>query len=244
VGNEVGGAGGGGKSQALWYGALQFVMVPGYAALVLRRTYADLAKAGALMERSKEYLAGSGAVWNERDKKWTFPSGATVTFGYLQHEDDKYQYKSSEFQYVAFDELTDFTESQYTFLFTRLRKKQAGPVADVPLRMRSASNPGGLPRPVLEGCLRHAGFDRGGLLGTASARRRLRARPRRWRCAGSTGTASSRRSGPTQDRVSDGRREAYPFCWRCHNSVLFLGCKAFYHQPARLVGEASNSVLR
>lgn len=138
-----GGAGGGGKSQAIWFGALQFVDVPGYSALILRRTYADLAKPGALMDRSKEYLAGTGAVWNERDKKWTFPSGASISFGYLAHENDKFQYRSSEFQFIAFDELTDFTESQYTFLFTRLRKKAGGPLADVPLRMRSASNPGG-----------------------------------------------------------------------------------------------------
>jgi phage terminase large subunit-like protein len=119
------------------------VDTPGYAALVLRRTYADLAKPGALMDRAKEYLHGTGATWNERDKQWRFPSGAVISFGYLQHEDDKLQYKSAEFQYIAFDELTDFTESQYTFLFTRLRKKAGGPLAGVPLRMRSASNPGG-----------------------------------------------------------------------------------------------------
>jgi hypothetical protein len=41
-----GGAGGGGKSQALWYAALQYVEVPGYAALILRRTYADQARLG------------------------------------------------------------------------------------------------------------------------------------------------------------------------------------------------------
>jgi phage terminase large subunit-like protein len=136
-----GGAGGGGKSQALWYGALQFVDVPGYAALILRRTYADLSKPGALMDRARTYLAGTGAVWNERDKRWSFPSGASITFGYLQNEGDKYQYASAEFQYIAFDELTHFSETQYTFLFTRLRKTR-GALEGVPLRMRGASNPG------------------------------------------------------------------------------------------------------
>lgn len=138
-----GGAGGGGKSQALWFGALQFVDTPGYAALVLRRTYADLAKPGALMDRSKEYLHGTDATWSERDKRWSFPSGSSITFGYMQHENDKRQYASAEFQYIAFDELTDFTETQYSFLFTRLRRKKIGQLAGVPLRMRSASNPGG-----------------------------------------------------------------------------------------------------
>lgn len=137
-----GGAGGGGKSQALWYGALQFVHVPEYAALILRRTFADLDKPGAIMDRSKEYLTGTAAEWHETKKRWRFPSGASVTFGYLKNENDKYQYASAEFQYIAFDELTHFTETQYTFLFTRLRKRKVGPLADVPLRMRSASNPG------------------------------------------------------------------------------------------------------
>lgn len=139
-----GGAGGGGKSQALWYGALQFVHVPGYAALILRRTFADLDKPGAIMDRSKDYLAGYAAEWHETKKRWRFPSGATITFGYLAKEKDKYQYQSSEFQYIAFDELTHFSATQYTYLFTRLRKKNFGPVAGVPLRMRSASNPGGV----------------------------------------------------------------------------------------------------
>lgn len=138
-----GGAGGGGKSQSLWYGALQFIDVPGYAALILRRTFADLDKPGAIMDRSKSYLAGAEAEWNETKKRWRFPNGATITFGYLKNENDKYQYQSSEFQYIAFDELTQFTETQYSYLFTRLRKKSIGPVSTVPLRMRSASNPGG-----------------------------------------------------------------------------------------------------
>src|SRR3989337_968646 len=50
-----GGAAGGGKSDALLMGALQYVDVPGYAALILRRTFTDLAKAEALIPRSLEW---------------------------------------------------------------------------------------------------------------------------------------------------------------------------------------------
>ncbi len=59
-----GGAGGGGKSEALLLAALQYADVPGYSAIVFRRTFADLALAGALMDRSKDWLAGTGAEWN------------------------------------------------------------------------------------------------------------------------------------------------------------------------------------
>ena len=136
-----GGAAGSGKSDCLLMGALQYVDVPGYAALLLRRTYADLALPGALMDRASEWLQGTAAKWSEKDKTWRFPSGATVTFGYLESENDKYRYQSAEFQFIGFDELTQFTETQYRYLFSRLRRL-AG--VDVPLRMRAASNPGGI----------------------------------------------------------------------------------------------------
>ncbi len=136
-----GGAAGGGKSDALLMAALQFADVPGYAALLLRRSYADLALPGAIMDRSKEWLQGTAARWHEQTKTWTFPSGATISFGYLEHEQDKYRYQGAEFQFVGFDELTQFSESQYRYLFSRLRK---GVQSGLPLRMRAATNPGGL----------------------------------------------------------------------------------------------------
>jgi hypothetical protein len=136
-----GGAVGGGKSDALLMGALEYVHVPGYAALLLRRTYADLSLPGAIMERSHGWLQGTGATWNGTDKRWTFPSGATLTFGYLDTEKDKYRYASAEFQYIGFDEVTQFPEGWYRFLLSRLR----GPVGlGVPMRARSAGNPGGI----------------------------------------------------------------------------------------------------
>lgn len=146
-----GGAAGGGKSSALLAAALQYVDVPGYSALLLRRTFRDLNQPDALIPRSKEWLANTDARWNDNDHRWTFPSGATLTFGYLQHEDDKLQYQGAAFQFVGFDELTQFTETQYTYLFSRCRRPKIDPdgdqtralLAQVPLRVRSAANPGG-----------------------------------------------------------------------------------------------------
>ena len=136
-----GGSAGGGKSSALLMAALQYVEEPGYAAILFRRTYADLALPGAIMDRSKEWLSGKRARWNEREKTWTFPSGATLSFGYLEHEQDKYRYQGSEYQFAGFDELTQLGESQYRYLFSRLRRLKG---SSVPLRMRAASNPGGV----------------------------------------------------------------------------------------------------
>lgn len=136
-----GGAAGGGKSDAILMAALQYVHVPGYAALILRRTYPDLALPGAIMDRAGDWLRPTAATWHESEKTWRFPSGASLTFGYLQYENDKWRYQGAEFQYQGFDELTQFTETQYRYLLSRLRRL-AG--SDVPLRARSASNPGGI----------------------------------------------------------------------------------------------------
>lgn len=136
-----GGAAGGGKSDALLMAALQYVHVPGYNAILFRRTFADLALPEAIMDRSHAWLSGTSAVWNGTKKQWLFPSGARLTFGYLDTEKHKYRYQSAAFQFIGFDELTQFPEGSYRYLFSRLRKNVG---LDVPLRMRAASNPGGL----------------------------------------------------------------------------------------------------
>lgn len=138
-----GGAAGGGKSVALLAAALMYVETPGYHALLLRRTFAALSKPGALIDLAHEWLRGTDATWNEVRKQWTFPSGATLSFGYLDTENDKFQYQGAAFQFIGFDELTQFTSTQYTYLFSRCRRSQAVKDAGVPLRVRSASNPGG-----------------------------------------------------------------------------------------------------
>lgn len=135
-----GGAAGGGKSDALLMAALQYCDTPGYSALMLRRTYSDLILPGALMDRAREWLGGSDASWKDAEKTWHFPSGASLSFGYLDAESDVYRYQSAEFAFIAFDELTQFSERQYRYLFSRLRRPEG---MAVPLRMRSASNPGG-----------------------------------------------------------------------------------------------------
>lgn len=136
-----GGAAGGGKSDALLMAALQYVDQPGYAAILFRRTYADLALPEALMDRASGWLGGTDAKWHAQDKRWEFPSGATLSFGYLQSSTDRFRYQSAAFQFVGFDELTHFPEQDYRYLFSRLRRLEG---VQVPVRMRAGSNPGGI----------------------------------------------------------------------------------------------------
>jgi predicted phage terminase large subunit-like protein len=147
-----GGAAGGGKSDAILMGSLQDVDKPRYSALILRRTFADLSLPDAIMARAKEWLYGKpGVKWNEGMKSFSFFEVAgkkidppsRLTFGFLEGENDKYRYQGSAYQYIGFDELTQFRESDYRYLFSRLRRTEEQG-ADVPLRMRGATNPGGV----------------------------------------------------------------------------------------------------
>lgn len=139
-----GGAAGGGKSVAQLMAALQFVDVPGYSAILFRATLADLELPGALMDMAKQWLApfvnSKEVKWSEKRKRFTFPSGATLIFGYLEAEGDCNRYQGAEFQYIGMDECTHISPSNYTYLHSRLRnKKEIG----VPLRFRATANPGG-----------------------------------------------------------------------------------------------------
>lgn len=137
-----GGAAGGGKSSALLMAALQYVDVPGYSAILFRRTFADLSLPGALMDRFRSWVSQYEDVhWNSNTFIATFPSGARISFGYLNNANDYLRYKGSEFQFIGMDEVTEIRESDYRYLFSRLRRPASGPVSQVPLRMRCASNP-------------------------------------------------------------------------------------------------------
>lgn len=137
-----GGAAGGGKSSALLMAALQFVDVPNYSAILFRRTFADLNLPGALMDRFRDWMAEFDDVrWNNNTYTATFPSGARITFGYLNNVNDYLRYKGSEFQFIGMDEVTEIRQADYTYLFSRLRRPGTGPLSEVPLRMRCTTNP-------------------------------------------------------------------------------------------------------
>ena len=164
-----GGAAGGGKSDALLMGALQHVDVPGYSAIIFRKNLTDANLPGAILDRSHEWLDGTDCEF--KNNTWYFPSGAKLSFGFLADELKKYRYQGAEFQYIAFDELTQFWEDDYLYLRSRLRRTKCpyhgghvtegksdplppdpkcrtcantAQLGEVPLRMRAAANPGGV----------------------------------------------------------------------------------------------------
>lgn len=148
-----GGMAGGGKSDALLMSALQYVeekFIPEdenkveYNALIIRRTLDDLEMPNAILDRAKKWLLPLEdkelVKYRDIKKRFEFPSGATLSFRHLMHNNTLNKYQGAELQFIGFDELTQFPENQYNYLHSRLRKTESNPL---PIRMRSASNPGG-----------------------------------------------------------------------------------------------------
>jgi hypothetical protein len=122
-----GGGAGGGKSSALLMAGLQYVCVPGYQALLMRRTFPQLADSGGLIERAKAWLmplVEQGHVeWNDSRHRFTFPSGAGLWFNFAGRNDDRWKFQSSEYQTVGFDEVTHWPDPVvYLYVgFSRVR---------------------------------------------------------------------------------------------------------------------------
>ena len=134
-----GGAAGGGKSDALVIEATRQVHIPYYKGLIIRKTYPQLTE---LIEKSQRYysVAFPKAKYNDAKHTWTFPSGAKIVFGSMQHSKDKLNYQGKAYDFIAFDELTHFTYDEYIYLKSRNRPNGPGTRCYI----RSTANPGGV----------------------------------------------------------------------------------------------------
>lgn len=154
-----GGAAGGGKSWELMYDALgihfldlDFGMCayehPDYRAIIFRRKTPHLSK---LIDIGKDLYTPLGAqfVLNRKGDpgaSFTFPSGAKIFLCHMEQESDKESYQGHEYQYIGFDELTQFLITQYLYLFSRCRgvvESLVNPGSYLPHKVRSTTNPTG-----------------------------------------------------------------------------------------------------
>lgn len=132
------GAAGGGKSYGQLVDALLYALeYPKSKQIIFRRTFPDLEK--SLIRVSLEFYPREAASYNSSKHIWTFKNGSIIDFGYIDSENDVYQYQSAEYDVIRFDELTHFTEYMYTYMISRCRG--ANPY---PKHIKSSTNPGGV----------------------------------------------------------------------------------------------------
>lgn len=102
-----GGEPGGGKSQVL----IGLALGPHERSLLLRRTNKEASKFVGEIEE----IVGNRDGFNGQRDEWRI-DGKLIDIGGCQHEDDKQKYKGNPHDLIGFDELTDFSESQYRFI--------------------------------------------------------------------------------------------------------------------------------
>ena len=143
----MGGAGGAGKTIALIISSMGprkdgtlLTDNKSYTGLILRREANQLEKSGLIRAANEWYSKFYPTVdFNSSLKRFTFPSGATISFAGCESEDDAFKFKGfTRLHFIGLEELTQFTERQFELLTSRLRD------ADnlIPLRVRATTNPG------------------------------------------------------------------------------------------------------
>lgn len=134
-----GGAAGGGKSYATLADPLRDMNDPDFSGLLVRHTTEELRE---LIQKSQELYpkAIPGIKWSERKSQWTTPRGGRLWMSYLDRDTDVMRYQGQAFNYVAFDELTQWA-SPFAWNYMRSRLRTASP--NLGLYMRATTNPGG-----------------------------------------------------------------------------------------------------
>ena len=139
-----GGAAGGGKSHALRMDAILFCLNnPGLAAYIFRRNRTQLISTHIRRTRMELDPLGVGEYSAVRNA-YEFKNGSVLYFCFVDREDDVFRYLSEEMNWLGFDEATQLTPTQISFICTRLRLGGLQVVDKDRLpRVVFASNPGG-----------------------------------------------------------------------------------------------------
>lgn len=134
-----GGAAGGGKSDAIIAEALRQVDNPNYRAIIFRKTYPQCRE--LIIKSIRIYSAAyPKASYNGSEHYWKFPSGAKIYFGSMPNSTAYLQYQGLSYSYIAFDELTHFTQEEYEYMISRNRADGEG----LRVYIRATANPGGI----------------------------------------------------------------------------------------------------
>lgn len=134
-----GGAAGGGKSDAIVAEALRQVENPNYRAIIFRKTYPQCRE--LIIKSIRMYKSAfPKAVYNGSEHYWQFPSGAKIYFGSMPNATSYLNYQGLSYAYIAFDELTHFTQEEYEYLISRNRADGEG----LRVYIRATANPGGI----------------------------------------------------------------------------------------------------
>ena len=131
-----GGAAGGGKTFALLLEPLRHIENPLFGGVVFRRNSVQVRNEGGLWDESQRLYPLLNGYPREAFLEWSFPEGPTIKFAHLEYDKSVLDWQGSQIAYIAFDELTHFTEKQFFYMLSRNRS-----MSGVPGYVRATCNP-------------------------------------------------------------------------------------------------------
>ena len=117
-----GGAAGSGKTFATVLDPLRHIHRKGFTAVVLRRTSDRLQGGGSVWSETQGiYPLVGGTPRESPTLQWKWPSGAILQMLHLQYEKDVHSHQSKQYAAIYFEEVCEFTEHQFWYLYSRNR---------------------------------------------------------------------------------------------------------------------------
>lgn len=122
------GSAGSSKSYSILLRWFRYVDCPHSRGVIFRRTSTQLTSQGGLWEEAQSLyrkVYGDKLKISIKHMKITFPSGASLQFSHYENEAAKEKFKGLQADYIAFDEMTEFTEEMVVYLRSRNRNALA-----------------------------------------------------------------------------------------------------------------------
>lgn len=132
-----GGAKGGGKTDFLLADWLQCAREFGKAArgVIFRKTYDEL---GEIQRRAVDLFPSAGGKYHKSGREWQFDNGASLVLRFLESDDDVRRYQGHQYNWIGFDELTDWKTPFCYFEMMSCCRSPSG----ARCTMRATGNPG------------------------------------------------------------------------------------------------------
>jgi hypothetical protein len=119
-----GGARGAGKSRLLLMKPLYYAHDdPNFHGIFFRRQTDNLTGAGGLWPEGTELYQPFKPKIKMKDLVWQFPVGSTIKCKHMEHEQSKESHRGLQYSFIGWDELDQFSETQFTFCLASLRSR-------------------------------------------------------------------------------------------------------------------------
>lgn len=134
----IGGAKGPGKTHGMMGEAGRQLANPHYHAIFFRRTFK---RSQEIIDRGHEmYHDKFGAVWKADEHRWIFPSKAKIEVSHMENENSKADHQGKEYTAIFWDQIEEFTETQFDFVSAANRTSHPG----LRCYQMASHNPGGI----------------------------------------------------------------------------------------------------